>query len=120
MKIAVSSNDSSLRSTLDVRFGRAESFIIYDLEQNTYQSIDNTQNLSSAQGAGIQSAQNLVNAGVEVLITGNVGPKAFQVLKTAGVDIYLTKQTTIQEAIDNFKAGKLAKTKINNVDGHWV
>ncbi|KJS81774.1 MAG: dinitrogenase iron-molybdenum cofactor biosynthesis protein [Peptococcaceae bacterium BICA1-8] len=120
MKIAISANDSSLESTLDMRFGRAPSFLIYELEQQTYKSIDNTQNLSSAQGAGIQSAQNLVNADVKVLITGNVGPKAFQVLKTAGVDIYLTPQTTIQEAIDNFKAGKLTKSETNNVEGHWV
>jgi len=120
MKVAVSSKETMLESSLDERFGRAPHFIIYDLDENTYHSIDNSQNLNSAQGAGIQSAQNLANTGVQALITGNVGPKAFQVLQAAGVEIYLTKGSTVEQAIKNFKTGKLAKTESNNVDGHWV
>lgn len=120
MKIAISSRETTLVGSLDERFGRAPHFIIYDLEKDSYHCIDNTQNLNSAQGAGIQSAQTIANTGVDALITGNVGPKAFQVLERAAVDIYLTKATTIKEALQNFKAGKLTKTTTNNVDGHWV
>lgn len=120
MKVAVTSKERKLESNLDERFGRAPYFIIYDLENDTYQCIDNKQNLNSAQGAGIQAAQNITNTKAEALITGNVGPKAFQVLKAAEIDIYLTQNTSIQEAIENFKAGKLTKTNTNNVEGHWV
>jgi len=120
MKVAISSRNPNLDSYLDERFGRAPHFIIYDLDNNTYHSIDNLQNLNSAQGAGIQTAQNITKTGVEALITGNVGPKAFQVLQAAGIDIYLSRSSTIKEAINNFKAGKLTKTTTNNVESHWV
>lgn len=120
MKIAITSREASLDSSLDERFGRAPHFVIYDLDQKTHHCIDNNQNLNSAQGAGIQSAQNIANADVQALITGNVGPKAFKVLQAAGIDIYLTKGTTIKEAIASFQEGKLAKAETNNVEGHWV
>ena len=120
MKIAISQREKTPNSFLDERFGRAPHFIIYDLEKDSYHSIDNAQNLNSAQGAGIQSAQTVANAGAKVLITGNVGPKAFQVLEKAGVDIYLAKATTVKEAINDYKAGKLPKTTTNNVERHWM
>ena len=81
MKIAITSKEQTLEGYMDERFGRAPYFIIYNLENDTYQCIDNKQNLNSAQGAGIQAAQNITNTEAKALITGNVGPKAFQVLK---------------------------------------
>ncbi len=109
-----------LDSAVDQRFGRATSFIIYDAEKATFVSIDNTQNLEAAQGAGIQSAQNVVNAGAEVLITGHTGPKAFKVLEGAKVDIYLSKPATVAEAIAEWKNGTLKKITEADVEGHWV
>ena len=63
MKIAISSSGSTLEDTIDLRFGRAAMFIIYDLDHENFTSVDNEQNLNAAQGAGIQggvggSAQN--------------------------------------------------------------
>ena len=77
-------------------------------------------NLNVAQGAGIQTGQNIANLGVEAVITGNVGPNAFRVLSAAGVRIFLTEQQTVQDAIDLFKAGKLEEVKQANVEGHWI
>ena len=120
MKIGLSSTGNNLESRLDPRFGRTSNFIIYDLENDSYVCLDNTQNLNAAQGAGIQSAQNLINAGAEAIITGNVGPKAYQTLSAAGVEIFLSSAVTIKEAIESFKQGKLVKSNSNNVEGHWI
>ncbi|NCB09994.1 MAG: hypothetical protein EOM73_17795, partial [Bacteroidia bacterium] len=46
-----------------------------------FEVIGNDQNLNSVNGAGIQSAQNVVNLKVNAVITGNCGPKAFMILK---------------------------------------
>ncbi|MFZ5753615.1 MAG: NifB/NifX family molybdenum-iron cluster-binding protein [Bacillota bacterium] len=120
MKIALSCKGNTLDSPLDERFGRAPNFIIYDLEKNTHMSIDNAQILNSPQGAGIQAAQNVVNSGAEVVITGHVGPKAYRTLSAAGVDIYFAKGSTVKETIEHFKLGKLSKAEGNDVEGHWV
>jgi predicted Fe-Mo cluster-binding NifX family protein len=120
MKIAITSERTDLNSSVDTRFGRAKYFIIYDSETNTFSSIDNEQNLNAAQGAGIQSAQNVVNSEAECVITGHCGPKAFNVLNKANVKVYLTEGGTVKEALDAFTKGELKSTDGFDVEGHWV
>jgi predicted Fe-Mo cluster-binding NifX family protein len=69
-------------------------------------------------GAGIQAAQTVVNKGVDVLVSGNVGPNAFQVLSTAGVKIATGAYGTVQEAVEMYKAGRLSEAGISTVAAH--
>lgn len=119
MKIAISTVGEYLSSTVDPRFGRAGGFIIYDMESSDFRFVDNRQNLDSAQGAGIQSAVNVIDSGATVLITGHVGPKAFDTLSKGGVGIYLCTGCTASEAVDMYRRGKLVKCEGANVEGHW-
>jgi len=119
MKIAVTTSGNDLNAPLDSRFGRAPKFLIYDLETKTFEIIDNKQNLNAAQGAGIQSAQNIVQLGAKALVTGHCGPEAFRVLKSAGVKIYNTSAATVAEALDLYLAGKLTESDAADVEGHW-
>lgn len=120
MKIAFTANDTSLAAPLDPRFGRAKRFVIYDDETKDLTAVENTQNLNAAQGAGIQSALTLVKHEVDVVITGNCGPKAYSVLDGGDVSVYLCDAKTIADAYDLFKAGKLEKSNASNVEGHWA
>jgi len=81
---------------------------------------NNDQNLNATQGAGIQSAMHLVNAEVDCLITGHCGPKAFQVLETANIKVYLCDAKTIADAYALFKEGKLEIADGANAESHWV
>ena len=120
MKIAISCSGNNLDSPVDQRFGRAAQFLIYDLETDTFKVIDNNQNLQAAQGAGIQAARNVADSGAKAVITGNVGPNAYQTLNVAGIDVYLSKSGTVKEAVEEFKSGKLVKSTGANVEGHWM
>ncbi len=111
--------DTSLRRPVDPRFGRAAGFIIFDMENGRTEFIDNSKNCDSAQGAGIQAAKTVINAGAKTLITGNVGPKAFSALNAGGVDIYLTEGGTVWDAIEDYRSGLLKKGSEANVEGHW-
>ena len=119
MKIAVSAEQAKPQSPIDPRFGRAKYFMIYDDEKESWEEIDNVQNLEATQGAGIQSAANVVNAGCSALISGHCGPKAFSALNKAGVAVYTVKDGSVQNAVDAFKLGKLKKLEAADVDGHW-
>ncbi|MDD3012863.1 MAG: NifB/NifX family molybdenum-iron cluster-binding protein, partial [Candidatus Gastranaerophilales bacterium] len=103
MKIAITANSKDLDSKVDLRFGRAFGFIIYDLDNDKYDFVDNVQNIEAAQGAGIQAAQTVVNQDIEALITGHCGPKAFKVLSAADIKIYVGAQGTVKETIEKFK-----------------
>ena len=80
MRIVVTSADTTLDSAVDVRFGRAKYLTVVDTESGEFEITDNKQNINAPQGAGIQTGQRVVDFGAEVVITGNVGPKAFRVL----------------------------------------
>ena len=120
MKIAITAQNKELSGDVDLRFGRARYLIVVDTETGDFTSHDNAVNLNAMQGAGIQTGQNIVNLGVEAVITGNVGPNAFKTLNAAGVRIFLAEKQTVVEAIESFKAGKLEELNNANVEGHWV
>jgi predicted Fe-Mo cluster-binding NifX family protein len=120
MKIAVSSTGPTLDSAIDARFGRAEMFLIIDDATDDFSIVGNKQNMDAAQGAGIQAARLVSDSGAELVITGHCGPKAFQTLRAAGIEIIVGVQGMVQEALDKYKAGQLASTDSPDVRGHWM
>jgi predicted Fe-Mo cluster-binding NifX family protein len=120
MKIAFSTSGETLDSPLDPRFGRARRFLIYNLETETFLLVDNRQSLDSAQGAGIQSAETVARQGVDAVVSGHCGPKAFRVLKAAGIRIYSSDAPTVRDALEKFRAGALVEASAADVEGHWV
>lgn len=120
MKIIVSASGKTLDAQVDPRFGRAAFFIAVDPETGAAEAHDNTQNLSAAQGAGIQAAETVSRLGAEVVITGHCGPKAFRVLNAAGIQVVVGAEGTVKSAIEAFQAGKLTVSDSPDVEGHWA
>jgi predicted Fe-Mo cluster-binding NifX family protein len=77
MKICVSAAANSLDALIDPRFGRCPYFVIVDSENKQFEAIPNMAS-GAMGGAGIQAAQTIASKGVKVLITGSIGPNAFQ------------------------------------------
>lgn len=120
MRIAVTSQGEGLDAKVDPRFGRARCFVVVDTDSGEHQTIDNVQNLQAAQGAGIQAARTVADLGVQAILCGHVGPKAFATLQTAGVHICTGAAGTVGQAVEQFKAGNLPPVTDADVEGHWV
>ena len=120
MRIAVTSAGKGLDSKLDPRFGRAEYFIIFDPETMAFEVVENNQNLNLSLGAGIQAGKTIVDNKVDVLITGHCGPKAFKVLRSAGIKVMTGAGGTVTDAIEQFNNGELEISAEADVEGHWV
>lgn len=121
MKVIISVREKSLDANVDPRFGRALLFALYDTKTQECSWHGNSQNLQATQGAGIQTAQNVVNLGAEAVITGHCGPKAFRVLLAAGIKVYtIDGQMSIKEAIEQVEKGKIKAAGGADVEGHWV
>jgi len=106
--IAISAEGPSLTDRVDSRFGRAAGFVVVDLNSMSTRYLDNGQSQAMAHGAGIQTAERIADAGAGVLLTGIVGPKAFQALDAAGIKMGLSLVgMTVGEAVDRYKAGKV-------------
>lgn len=117
MKLCVSSTGKDLNAYVDQRFGRCPYFIIVDTETMKMKAISNEATLSSG-GAGIQAAQIVTKEDVGSVITGNIGPNAFQILNVAGIVVYTGAKGTIKEAIDSYRNGSLQKAGSANVESH--
>jgi len=114
--IAITSEGPALDDRVDPRFGRAAGFVIVNPEtMEVVQYVDNGSSQAMAQGAGIQAAENVANAGAAVLLTGFVGPKAFDALQAAGIRIGQDVDgLTVREAVEKFKAGNVAMANAAN------
>ena len=120
MKVAVTAREASLDAAVDPRFGRAATFVLVDLDTMETATIDNSEGLDAAQGAGIQAAQAVVRAGAEVVLTGHCGPKAFRVLEAAGVRVCTGVEGVVSEVLGRFREGTLQPATAADVAGHWA
>jgi predicted Fe-Mo cluster-binding NifX family protein len=120
MMIVITSNGKNLSDPVDPRFGRAKNFLLVDTETESFTVHDNAQNLNAAQGAGIQAAENVSRLGATAVITGNVGPKAFRALTSAGIKVLLSEACPAANALRKFKAGEIKEASTANVEGHWT
>ena len=107
MKITVSAKGKSLSSPVDPRFGRCYGFVLFNTDTGNADYLDNSTHRELQQGAGIGAAQMIVEAGTQVLITGQLGPKAAKVLGKSGVDVYACSTGTVEEAIGALEENRL-------------
>jgi predicted Fe-Mo cluster-binding NifX family protein len=118
MKIAISSRGNALESEVDPRFGRCQFFIVYDDGSGDFEALNNSAQ-SAAGGAGIRAAQTVIQNGANVVLTGNVGPNAFQALEAGGVSVFTGANGTVREAVEQYKAGELSSSENPSVKSHF-
>jgi len=119
MKIAITMQGSAADSAPDQRFGRARCFRIVDSATGEQTCVDNAAGVDAAQGAGTQAVQTLARHGVQAVITGHVGPKAWTALQAAGIRAYSATQGTLAQLVEDFTAGRLAEIGAADRPGHW-
>ncbi len=118
MKIAISSTGKDLHSQIDPRFGRCQYFIFIDPETMEFEAFENV-GLMASGGAGVQAAQQIVQKGASILITGNLGPNAASALSASGIKVYLVSGGTIRETIEAYKSGSLREATGASVPSHF-
>jgi predicted Fe-Mo cluster-binding NifX family protein len=120
MKIAITATENNLEADVDPRFGRASYFILVDSDTMKFEAIENLQNINAQQGAGIQAGKTIINNDVDVLITGNCGPKAFNILNSNNVKIAIGAKGKVKDALKEYQNNKLEIAENASVEGHWV
>ena len=70
--------------------------------------------------AGSSCARTLVEAGADVVLTGNIGPNAFRTLKAAGIRIFLfgKDRKSVAEVLQGWKAGEFSEAAGATNKGH--
>ncbi len=108
MKICVSAAGSGLDAPVDQRFGRAERFVLVETDTMEAETLENASSQEN-HGAGVQAAMTVVSAGARALLTGHCGPKALEVLRAAGIQVYNGAHDTVRNTVQAFLDGKLVR-----------
>lgn len=118
MKICITSQGADLDSAVDPRFGRCKYFIFVDTENLNFEAIENS-NIDAMGGAGIQSGQLVGKKEARVVLTGNVGPNAFDTLKAVGIEVITGVSGTVKEAVSKYTKGELSPTDKPSVNSKF-
>ncbi|MCD6390015.1 MAG: NifB/NifX family molybdenum-iron cluster-binding protein, partial [Desulfobulbaceae bacterium] len=102
----VTSSGPDMDSAVDLRFGRAAYFLIVDSDTGELiESIDNSVGRDAAQGAGIGAASMVAEKGVQVVLTGRLGPKAMDVIERANIRVVSGISGTVRDTVERFRSG---------------
>lgn len=107
MRVAISTTGPDLEAALDPRFGRTRHLVVCATDSEAVTHHENPTAVNAEHGAGIRTAEFVASLGVQAVISGAVGPKAMQVLRTAGIKAYASTATTARAALAELRGGKL-------------
>jgi len=117
-KIAITCEAPDLDAQLDPRFGRAAGFLVVDPETMIFEYLENGDAQIMAQGAGIQAAETVARSGAKTVLTGFVGPKAFQALSAVGIRVGQNLENiSARQALELFRDGKVEISDRPNSSG---
>ncbi len=114
MKIAISASSNDLEGQVNATFGRGPGFIIAEEENGEIKSHEFVENnaMNAAGGAGIAAAQQVIDKNAKAVISGNLGPNAFNILNQANVKFFPAFGLKIRDAVKKLSSGEL--TEKNN------
>lgn len=105
MKIGVSAKGGSMEAEVEPRFGRCAYFLIVDSETMRFEAFSNPA-MELAGGAGPRTVQEFAQRGAEVILTGQVGPKAQQALEASGLEVVTGVSGKVRAAVEKYMANR--------------
>lgn len=91
---AITSSGKTEKSFLDLRFGKCEYIVLFDVEKNQY-SIEENKFLSESH-SGIKLVDFLKEQGVTTIVTGEVGPMVSERLEKEKLQLVLLHEERIR------------------------
>jgi predicted Fe-Mo cluster-binding NifX family protein len=103
MKIALPSNGSNI----DEHFGHCQSFTLFDIDDE--KKIVSEETLTPPAGCGCKSniIPQLAGMGVSVMLAGNMGGGAANMLAQSGIAVVRGRSGDVREAVQEFLAGNV-------------
>ena len=101
MIIAIPVKENNNKTQINNTFGRSPYFLFYNNQTKEEKYIQNPGETSQG-GAGIKTAQLIIDQGSNILLTPRCGEKAYKALAEANIKIYETKSEDVLENINDF------------------
>ena len=107
-------NEGGLLSDISMHFGRTPYLTIIKIENNEMKDIDTIEIQGKHTGGSKTPAEIISNSGVDILICGNLGPKAVSMLQNSGMDVYSGGSGKVEDALKEWQTGLLQLANENS------
>ncbi len=108
--ISIAGTGEGLAAPMDGRFGRAERFLVVDLETDEVLRTADNEARNASHGAGPRSASLMGELGATAVISGRFGPKAADALNALGLQTWIAPPgLTAGEALALLRDGQLER-----------
>ena len=118
MKALIAADGKTLGSSISKRFGHARWYLIVDPESDTV--VEQLENVNPEDHHEVVAKA--AARGVTTIITGNVGPRSYELMSLHNLQVAHAKRMTARAALVRFKEGALkildAPTVRRNVEEH--
>jgi predicted Fe-Mo cluster-binding NifX family protein len=92
-------------------FGRAPTFTVFDIETKEVEVLPNT----SEHMGGVKLAPEIVaEADAKIMLCSGLGPRAVQMFRQFGIEVFIGAAGTAKDMISAWKAGLLQKATEEN------
>ena len=113
MKIVVPTDDKKgLNDNVAEHFGRCKTYTFIDEKGRVIEIIDNT---SEHMGGYGLPPELMKKHGANVLLCKGLGPRALELCRQFGIDVYVCQAYTVKEIFDFWKRKKIKKADFENV-----
>ncbi|NPV50696.1 MAG: NifB/NifX family molybdenum-iron cluster-binding protein [Candidatus Methanofastidiosum sp.] len=110
MKIAIPTDSKGgLSDIVFNHFGMAPTYTVIEIIENRIGNVKIIDNTSDHFGGSESPVDLLLKENVGIVICSNLGPRAMEVLKCQGFDMFFTKREKVQDVVDNFIKGQLER-----------
>ena len=100
-------DEGGLLSEISMHFGRTPYFTIIKFENDEIKDIHAIEIIGKHIGGSKTPAEIALNSGLDVLICGNLGPKAVSMLQDSGMEVYSGASGNVKDAFNAWKTGML-------------
>ncbi len=114
-RIVVTSDSKDADGVVSSTFESCRYFLIYDLATKRFKAVVNP--YFNQENSGAKAARFIANRAEEAVITGNIGPVAYQSLDNFNIHVYLVHKTSARDAVRLFLEGGLVYVRSANQFG---
>jgi predicted Fe-Mo cluster-binding NifX family protein len=109
MRLAISVNQPEPAALLERRFGRCRYFLIVDPDSHNWE-VEPNPGADASGGAGPRAVQFLADRGVDAVLSGDFGPKAFAALQASGIRVYsVAQEDSAENLLEKYLSGQFKR-----------
>ena len=107
-------NEGGLLSEISTHFGRTPYLTVIKFENDEIKEIKVIEIHGKHNGGTKTPAEIILNSGIDVLISGNLGPKAVSMLSAGDIEVFSGASGKVKDAFKAWKSGMLELANENS------